>query len=174
MKLWLNMMMVVISLVILYVSFTRAGLEKVSLDEKYDQLRKESIAYHQGTECYKLPESKTLPDSPFYFLKKIRDDLWIRFSNNPIDKMRIGLLVADKKIMEVLMLYWQGKSEDTWKGNLVEAETKNQELREIINKLGSDDIEIQKLARKINQANSFYQDIIEQLSKKEIIKECHE
>jgi hypothetical protein len=172
MKLWFKISMVVISLVILYVSFARAGLEKVSQDEKYDQLRKISIAYHQGSECYKLPESRTLPDNPFYFLKKIRDDLWIQFTNNPIDRVRIGLLVSDKKITEAIMLYRLEKKETGWKNNLAEAGVKNLKLREEIAKLNGEDIEVQKLITKVDRANSFYQDIIEQLSKNEPIKEC--
>jgi hypothetical protein len=174
MKLWLKISMVIISLIILYVSFARAGLEKVSHDEKYDQLRKISIAYHQGNECYRLPESRTLPDSPVYFLKKIRDDLWIHFTNNPIDKVRIGLLVADKKITEVIMMQRLGKTEIEWKDNLMEAEAKMLRLRQEIAKLNSEDIEVQKLNNRVNRANSFYEDIIEQLLKNETIKECYE
>ncbi|HOR01938.1 MAG TPA: DUF5667 domain-containing protein [Candidatus Woesebacteria bacterium] len=174
MKLWLKILMVAMSLIILYVSFARAGLEKVSHDERYDQLRKISIAYHQGNECYRLPESRTLPDSPFYFLKKIRDDLWIHFTNNPVDKIRIGLLVADKKMTEVIMMQRLGKTEIEWKDNLMEAEAKILKLRQKIADLNPENIEVQELDDKINRANSFYEDIIEQLLKNETIRECYE
>lgn len=174
MKLWLKVSIVSISLVILYVSFARAGLEKVNQDEKYDQLRKILVTYNQGNECYRLPESRTLPNSPVYFLKKIRDDLWIHFTNNPVDKIRIGLIVADKKITEAIMMQRLGKTEVEWKDNLMEAEAKMLKLRQKIADLNPKDIEVQELNDKINRANSFYEDIIEQLLKNETIRECYE
>ncbi len=70
------------------------------------------------------------------------------------------------------MLYRLGKKEAGWKNNLAEAGVKNLKLREEMAKLNGEDIEVQKLITKVDRANSFYQDIIEQLSKNEPIKEC--
>lgn len=61
-----------------------------------------SINYGDGvteTANYSLPEVGILPVSPFYGLKRVRDYFWIMFSRG-LDKPRLVLLVADKKIEE--------------------------------------------------------------------------
>ena len=67
-----------------------------------------------------------------------------------------------------------GKTEIEWKDNLMEAEAKILKLRQKIADLNPENIEVQELDDKINRANSFYEDIIEQLLKNETIRECYE
>jgi hypothetical protein len=178
MKLWLKIIMIVSAFGILYISFTRAGLEKVNDDERYDRLRNISISYQQketgSWQCYKLPESRILSNNPIYFFKKIRDNLWIQFSRNPIDKSRITLLVADKKISETITLYKKNTDNKFLKENIDEAEIKIESVRKIIIQLDQKDLEVKKIKQKVDQANSFYQYIIEQISLNKEILRCDE
>lgn len=96
---------------ILYISLTRAGLEKLIRDERRNDLRKVPIIFQHSNQdnfieegSYKFPETSTLPNSPFYFLKKIRDELWIIFTGNSEDKVRVLMLVADKRMEEARLL----------------------------------------------------------------------
>lgn len=47
---------------------------------------------------YQLPFPGILPDHPLYTLKKIRDWLLFTFNRNPVKKIELNLLFADKKI----------------------------------------------------------------------------
>lgn len=47
---------------------------------------------------YQLPFPGILPDHPLYTLKKIRDWLLFTFNSNPVKKIELNLLFADKKI----------------------------------------------------------------------------
>jgi len=178
MKLWLKIIMVMSAFGILYISFTRAGLEKVNDDEQYDRLRNISISYQQketgNWQCYKLPESRILSNNPIYFLKKIRDNLWIQFSRNPIDKSRITLLVADKKISETITLYKKENNNRFLKENMDEAVKKIESAQKIIDQLNQKDLEVKKIKQKIDQTNAFYQYIIERISLNKEISKCDE
>jgi len=96
---------------ILYISLTRAGLEKLIQDEQQDKLRKIPVTFEwvnsRGEKQegrYKFPETTTLPTNPLYFLKKMRDELWIVLTNNPIDKARVIMLITDKRMEEAMIL----------------------------------------------------------------------
>lgn len=178
MKLWLKIIMMVSAFGILYISFTRAGLEKVNDDEQYDRLRNISISYQQketgNWQCYRLPESRILSNNPIYFLKKIRDNLWIQLSRSPIDKSRITLLVADKKISETITLYKKNTNNKLLKKNIDEATKKLELVQKIIDQLNQKDLEVKKIKEKIVQTNSFYQYIIDQISLNKEILRCNE
>lgn len=171
--------MVSLALTILYVSFARANLERVESDEKYDKLRKISISYQWQNEsgekefsCYKLPESNILPNNLFYFLKKIRDDLWIQFSHKPIDKAKIILLVADKKIAEAIILQGKNINNNLIDKNIKEAFKKLEMIEKIVSSLNKDDLEIQKIIQNTNRAKFFYQYVDEQQLLSQNIDKC--
>lgn len=179
MKLWMKILMLVTAFGILYISFTRAGLDKVTNDEKYDRLRKISVSYIQvssGQEvCYRLPESRTLPNNSWYFLKKIRDDFWIQFSKNPLDKVRIVALMADKKVYESILMY-ENKNIDTsfWKKNMVEAKLRIDLARSLLNQVSRKDSEIDDLTRKINESDDFWNYIQKEMELSNKIGKCYE
>ena len=179
MKLWMKILMLVAAFGILYVSFARAGLEEVTNDEKYDRLRKVLISYqkiNQGDNfCYRLPESRTLPNNPLYFFKKIRDDFWIQFSKNPIDETRIVVLVADKKVYESILMYEDKTIKPIfWQENMKEAEEKIRLSREVANQLPKSDLEVEQLIKKVNEAEDFYNYTLEQMKLGNKIVRCHE
>lgn len=163
---------------ILYVSFTRAGLDEVTNDEKYDRLRKISVSYIDNngqTICYRLPESRTLPNSPLYLIKSMRDDFWIKFSKNQTDKTRIVILMADKKIYESILLY---EDKDVgakfWTRNMSDAKIKIDFARGLSVKLDPRDPETEQLVRKTNDEENFYDYVLKQMNLGNKILRCHE
>lgn len=179
MKLWMKILMLVAAFGILYVSFARAGLDEVTNNEKYDRLRKISITYTEVSSgqkiCYRLPESRTLPNDTWYFLKKIRDNFWIQFSKNPLDKIRIVVLMADKKVYESILMY-ENKNIDTdfWKNNMVESKSKIDLARSLLNQSDKKDLETDDLMKKISDAEDFFNYTLEQMKLGNKIMRCHE
>lgn len=97
---------------ILFVSIARAGLEIMAQGNNTDKVRVNLVNFvitndDGSTEpvSYKLPEINMLPTSSFYGFKYIRDWLWINLSRTPLEKSKVLLLVADKKIAESSALF---------------------------------------------------------------------
>jgi len=175
----MKILMLVAAFGILYVSFTRASLDEVTNDERYDRLRKIAIAYQRPNSgekvCYRLPESRTLPNNPLYFLKKIRDDFWTKLSKNPLDKTRIVILVTDKKVYESILMY-EDESVDSWfwKETMKEARKKNDMARVLVNSVPKKDLEIIELEKKVNESEDFLNYTIRQMELGNKIIRCHE
>ena len=168
MKFWFKLIIIVIAVGVLGISFVRASLEKVIEDENQDNLRKIPISFDVQNKadklekiCYKLPETGILPDNPLYMLKNLRDELWIRFSTNPMDKAKIVLLIADKKMEEAIILdRVQGKSDLVIKTSQ-EAVKKLKLASDLVFKMNDKDIETQKIEQKIETATLIYKKIID-------------
>jgi len=54
---------------------------------------------------------KILPDHPLWFLKALRDRLWLLITTNPSRKAELKLLFADKRIVSAKLLFERDKSE---------------------------------------------------------------
>jgi len=167
MKFWLKIIVIVLAGGILGISFVRASLEKVNQDEVQNKLRKIPISFQienktGGTEkiCYELPETRTLPDSPFYGLKNLRDELWVKFSPNDLERARLMLLLADKKMEEAIIL-----NQRLGKNNLVtktsqEAVKKLKSANDLVSAMNGKDIEVQKIEQNIETAAVVYKKLI--------------
>ena len=59
---------------------------------------------------YVLPYPGILPDHPLYFLKMIRDRIWLILTTNPLKKAEVLLLFADKRIGAAAALVSGNKS----------------------------------------------------------------
>jgi hypothetical protein len=160
MKNWLKLLIFFLSLGILYISFVRADLENVIKDEKSDNLRKVVVSFGDNS-CYKLPETRTLPNNPLYGIKEIRNELWIKFSNKPLDKVRVTLLVADKKMEEAIVLNQKGEKKSLVIKTSQEAVEKLKSASDLISKMDNKDIEIQKVQQKIDGSTLAYKKIID-------------
>jgi len=108
----------VLAMTILFVSFAKASLVTTIRREKENKLGKIPVRLlikneDGGVELcfYYLPEVRTLPMSPFYKIKKIRDYLWISFCRQKNEKVKMALLLADKKIAEAQILFINGYPE---------------------------------------------------------------
>ncbi|MAF25397.1 hypothetical protein CL634_07470 [bacterium] len=100
---------------ILFVSFAKAGLMITIKNAKEDGLGKIPVRLLIKDEkgevklhLYYLPEVRTLPISPFYKIKKLRDYLWINLCRQKNEKAKMALLLADKKIVEAQLLFING------------------------------------------------------------------
>jgi len=105
----------ILAITILFVSFARASLMITIRNEKEGKLGKIPIRLLTKNESggvelyfYYLPEVRTLPISPFYKIKRIRDYLWISFCRQKNEKVKMALLLADKKIAEAQILFING------------------------------------------------------------------
>lgn len=108
---------VLIGVMVLMVSFARAGVEKLSNENLIETLGKNEIKIplknDEGEiyfEIYKLPETGVTPDNMMYGFKSIRDYLWLSFSSG-VDKPKIMLLTADKKAAEYIKLIEKDKND---------------------------------------------------------------
>lgn len=169
-------MMAVVAVGILYISFVMASLDRVIDDEKFDRLRKIEIAYVNSdgqNECYKLPESQVLPNSIFYPIKSLRDDLWIYFCRDEISKLRLQLLMRDKKITEVLLLEEKGHAEKAI-GQLEKIKQLSDGLISGSNGVDTGRPEFREIKKRIEISNEFYEFISKKLSNNERIERCYE
>ncbi len=169
MKWWWKIGIILLSIIIIYISFIRAGLDRLKENRNFDTLRNLPITFQTKnragefeSHCYKLPETNTLPDSPWYFIKNIRDEFWINFSKDPLEKANILLLLADKKIEEAIELDKKGKqnlANEIAKDSIVKLE----KSKKIIKSLNQEDIEVKKMNNKIEEAKRAYKYLIDYL-----------
>lgn len=50
-----------------------------------------------------------LPDSPFWYLKALRDKVWLGITTNAMRKAELSLLFADKRLMAANLLFMKNK-----------------------------------------------------------------
>lgn len=121
MKISINSVYIISALIlsgmILFVSMARASLEIMAAGHNTEKVRVKPVEYlvkdssgSSQMQIYKLPEVRTLPSSPFYGLKKVRDFLWINYTHDQIKKSKVVLLIADKKIAETMVLIGKNKN----------------------------------------------------------------
>ena len=104
----------------------------------------------------------------------MRDDLWIRFSRNEVDKARISLLVADKKMEEAIVMYEKNIDSSIFKKTIDEAVKRIEIVQNTVNTMNKNDLEVKKIKQKMDQTNWFYQYIIERISLNKKIVRCDE
>ena len=177
MKWWFKLAMLLAAMGILYISFVMASLNRVIDDEKFDRLRKIEIAYINSkgeNSCYKLPESRLLLSNVFYPIKELRDNLWIYFSRDKIDKLRVLLLVRDKKIGELLSLKAKAVNEKTINRQIKKIKEMSEKLNANLKDIDNNRIEDRELQRRGEMSNEFYEFILEKFYSGERIKRCYE
>lgn len=177
MRWWLKVIMVLAAIGILFVSFIRAGLEKVNEDERFDRLRKISIAYVDSrgeNRCYRLPESGLLPNNILYPIKEFRDNLWIYLNRDRVDKLRITLLINDKRLEEVLLLKGRGRDQIKIEKQLKKIKEKMKDLENDSRRIIDNKPEIREIKRKIDTASEFYGFIYQKIYQNDIIENCYE
>jgi len=112
-KWYLILPAIFLSLIILIVSVMQASWAKLADDGNYDRFRINPIEFEIEDETgrevkitYNLPQISQVPGDFFYPLKRARDSLWLKLSkrNSQIEEGRMYLLLADKKMAELLIL----------------------------------------------------------------------
>ena len=98
-----------------------ASLLRVS-STSYSFYEKENLSYLQNLEndgsynkedidikyFFSYP-GKILPDNSFYFLKALRDKIWLLLNTNPNKRAEILLLFSDKRLVSSRILFEKGK-----------------------------------------------------------------
>lgn len=160
----------ILAFLVLYISLARGSLDLMIKDEKENELRKIPVKSEfvdkNGVATkidYKFPETRTLPTSPFYFIKKIRDYLWINFTKNQSDKYRVIMLVADKKMGEVILMNQQGVEKQIIVGTTIEAINQLKLANEGLKKSQLSETEKELILVQINQAKYVYKEVIKTL-----------
>ena len=171
---WLgSFFLLIISSLILFWSLVSAGFEKMMSDMKSNNLRTIPIEYvkeigngEKILKTYKVPESNIEPGDIRYSLKKFRDELWILLSRTPKEKAEVYLLMADKRMFEVVNLIKDKKSNDlilkTLDNSIYNLEKSKKSLFEENKK----DVEFFKTDQQIDQAGLAYEDIVKSFNYK--------
>lgn len=149
---------------VLGVSLARASLEILAQEINSDKIGNNPLSfiinYGDGeTEVgnYKLPEVATLPTNPMYGLKRVRDYFWLLISRGN-DKVKLALLMADKKTEETRQLWLLNMSEEALTaGN--EAMDKLEYANQLILASGSNDNQNKQIAKQIYLAGFAYNEI---------------
>jgi Domain of unknown function (DUF5667) len=177
-KVILKIVFLALGLIILCVSISRASLELLIENEKNNSLRKISFESDMvvdgkviGKISYRIPESRTLPSSSLYKLKKVRDSLWINFIKRREDKARLLLLIADKQMGEVLEMSKKEADKELLIGTMIESANKLKLASEEVKNLSISEIEIEKIKKQIKDSKYVYKEISKSLEIKEEEKE---
>ena len=150
-----------------------AGLEVMAKDKKIDSLKNVPIEYikvmengEKITKVYKVPESRIGPENSEYFIKKMRDKLWIDLSRTAKDKSEVCLLIADKRMFETVELVKNNKDENLIVETLDETIFHLKESKKMLSEENKKDIEVSKVNQQINQAGLAYEDIVKSFNYK--------
>lgn len=165
--------LLITGLVVLFGSLVLTGLEIMANDKKTDNLRSIPIEYIKEMEngekilkVYRVPESKIGPEDTEYFIKKMRDNLWVDLSKTAKDKSEVCLLIADKRIFETVELFKNKKNEDLIVKTLDEAVFHLKESKKMLLEENKEDIEISKINEQIDRAGLAYEDIVKSFNYK--------
>jgi len=160
-------------LTVLFGSLILTGLEIMANDKKENNLRNVPIEYkvempngEKISKIYKVPESRIGPENSEYFIKKMRDKLWVDLSKTPRDKAEVCLLIADKRMFETVELIKNSKNEDLIVKILDETIFHLKESKKMLSEENKKDIEISKINQQIDLAGLAYEDIVKSFNYK--------
>jgi len=98
--------LLILGLVILFISTTRASLDLFKNEDRENEIRNNPLTFRMinkngevEQQTYKLTNAGLLPNSPFYGIKLIRDGIWLVLSQDQ-KKTRVALLLGDKRMIE--------------------------------------------------------------------------
>ena len=168
MRWWLGMvskvLVIGLGLMILILSVAKAGWETRANGDSDEVVGNNLIeftaVFDDGTTAvgnYKLPETGMLPDNMFYGMKKIRNYLWLSFSQGTA-KIKMALLLGDKSAAEAGALIENGKNNYAFDaGN--EAIDKLQYADTLINQIKVADAQTKQLHYQIFWAGYAYKEV---------------
>ena len=154
---------------ILLVSISRASLEIMIKEEREGKLRTELVII-DSVEIYKLPQSRILLNDKYYWLKEIRDWTWQKFSFGEENKIRVWLILADKKVSEARAL--RGKEEyDLALKSYRKAIDQLKFAESLARKIENNEIAKNQYKNQIRKMAEVYQKMIEEIGKNDKIDE---
>lgn len=151
---------------ILFVSIVKAGWKITTGEEKEGKIRNTPVEVTIATEggqirktFYKLPEVSLLPTSLWYKVKELRDALWMGLSNDPTEKIKTVLLLADKKIVEAKELFERKNVNQAIEASR-EALNKLKYAERLVNQKQDKNEETKQLETQIKRAGIVYQQMV--------------
>lgn len=151
---------------ILFVSLSRASLEIITKESREDTLRKYPITFTikitnstQTTHTYKLPFNDVEKNNFFSLIKSWRDNLWIKFTRDNINKSKIALLVADKKMAQAISLIKVNDSKMALEASQ-EALEKLKYADSLVNNANQNNGEVKQIRSQIYEAGYAYREIL--------------
>jgi hypothetical protein len=109
---------------------------------------------------YKLPYPGILPDSPFYILKIIRDNVSGFFISSPVKKAEYDINMADVRMSAALVLADNKKDIPLAKTTISQAQKYLEKAMMNIKIAKSQGIDVQLIMKRYNQAKSKYQEVV--------------
>lgn len=99
---------------ILFTSVLRASSVSYSFDSIADNEKVQGVASENNEISidYSLPyEGKILPDNTLWYLKALRDKIWLTITSNTSRKAELLLLFSDKRLLSAKDLFEKNKAE---------------------------------------------------------------
>lgn len=109
---------------------------------------------------YKLPYHGILPDSPFYTLKIIRDNVFGFFISNPVKKAEYYINMADVRMSAALALADKKKDIPLAKTTISKAQNYLEKAEENIRIAKSQGVDVQILMKRFNHAKAKYKEVV--------------
>lgn len=161
---------VLLSLFIFAMSVTRASWINLSDDNNFDRFRINPIEFEieKGPGDwekvkYYLPQVNQIPGQLFYPIKRIRDNLWLKMSIKSNRDAKLYLLLADKKIAEVLVFSQKSSVSEKYMFESGKEAVSYLEIAKDISMMMENKIEANKIRARINVAKYFYSQILQQV-----------
>ncbi|PIU73624.1 hypothetical protein COS78_01375 [Candidatus Shapirobacteria bacterium CG06_land_8_20_14_3_00_40_12] len=111
-----TLVVLVLGIAIIFVSFVRASLEISAQEDNEGKSRGDIIEVEieksngeRIIEVYQIPQVRMLPTNIFYGIKEIRDYLWLQFSRDNFEKIKMAMFLADKNLAESVVLSNKGQ-----------------------------------------------------------------
>jgi len=173
-----TLVVLVLGIVIIFVSFVRASLEISAQEDNEGKLRgnilEVEIEKSNGEriiEAYRIPQVRMLPTNIFYGIKEIRDYLWLQFSKDKFEKVKMAIFLADKNLAESVVL----SNKDQKERALKSGEKAVEKLEYAWTMLGEErDNRSIDLRNKIHQAVVVYDQVIRKMGGEGVDKNKYE
>lgn len=114
---------------------------------------------------YQLPYPGILPDSPFYFLKTIRDNISGFFISDPLKKAEYSIDMSDVRISAALALSEEKKDPSLIQSTISASQNYLQEAMVNIKIAKGQGMDTQDLLKRLNKAKDKHQEAINQIKK---------
>jgi len=175
-KWYVTIPVILVSLAIFVVSVAQASWANISDDDNFDRFRINPVEFEieeNGEKItYYLPQVNQVPGQLFYPIKRIRDNLWLKMSTKSNRDAKLYLLLADKKIAEVLILSQKDNLPRKYMSDSAKASIDYLVLANKISLEMKNRIEADKVGDRVTVAKHIYSQILEQVGEEELSKKA--
>ena len=156
-----------LGLAILVISLSKTSLRIMATDARCEAYKNDPVMIERRDsegnviqDVYRLPTTGILPTNPLYGFKRLRDMLWLTLSFNKLEKGRMGLFVADKKMAEAVKL--AGEQRVDLAIDISEEAVSNWQIAyDSVKQVGEDNPDRLQLMRQMRMATKVYKQIID-------------